>query len=404
MIIDNITIALSCATLIVAALTSVLANPFARKFAAQGKGGTDVAHNDNTDGDGTTVCADTADTRQQDDRPKVSMLLIADGTAEQMDSHLPTFLTQHYEPGFEVIVVATQGDSATEDVLKRYASHPGLYTTFAPATSLFMSHAKLAVTIGMKAAHHEWVLVTSSRHAPTSDEWIASMAANCQHGTNAVVGYTLYADGTPLYRQYERLREQTYLLRRAIHGKALATRGANIMVRKSLFMQADGYRGNLQFIQGEYDFLVNKYGADGTSAAATAREAWLVEDTPSAMTWHNEHVSFINYRHALAGIMSHRALHIIDTLCLHITYIGIVAMTAFAVVMQIWVLAGSAIAALLLAAGLRTWLACRAAHRMGTRLAMWQAPLYELRGMWSGIGNKLAYMRADKHEFTSHKL
>lgn len=404
MIIDNITIALSCATLIVAALTSVLANPFSRKFAEHGEDGTDVAHNDGASEDGATDGAAPADAQQQDRRQQVSVLLIADGTAEQMDSHLPTFLTQHYEPGFEVVVVATQGDSATEDVLKRYASHPGLYATFAPATSLFMSHAKLAVTIGMKAAHHEWVIVTSSRYTPISDEWIAGMVASCSHDTNAVVGYTLYADGTPPYRQYERMRELTYLLRRALHGKALATRGANVMVRKSLFMQADGYRGNLEFIQGEYDFLANKYGADGTSAAATSHEAWLMEDTPSAMAWRNEHVSFINYRHALTGIASHRALHIVDTLCLHATYIAIAAMAAFAAVMQMLVLTGAAVAALLLTIGLRTWLACRAARRLGTRLAVWQAPLYELRGLWSGMGNKLAYMRADKHEFTSHKL
>ena len=64
---------------------------------------------------------------------------------------------------YEVVVVAVKGDSATEDVLKRYASNPHLYTTFVPGRSLFMSRAKLAFTIGVKAAHNEWIVPSSGR-------------------------------------------------------------------------------------------------------------------------------------------------------------------------------------------------------------------------------------------------
>lgn len=310
MIIDNFTIILSCAIIVVALLTSVLTNPFFRKFCEREMGNTDVADNDGNE-------KETAG-----DKPKVSVVIISNGTAEQMDQHLPVLLTQDYAPGYEVVVVAVKGDSATEDVLKRYASNPHLYTTFVPGRSLFMSRAKLAFTIGVKAAHNEWVLVADSRHVPQSDEWIKTMATHCDDSTDMVMGYTVYDDATTSYRRFERLREQTYFLRRAFRNEALCTKGANLMFRKSRFIQGDGYRGNLQYIQGEYDFLINKYGAQAATAVEVRPDAWLIEDEPSLTTWRNEHISFINYRSCLNGIASHRALHIVDTLAMHLTLLA----------------------------------------------------------------------------------
>lgn len=400
MIIDNFTITLSCAVLVMALLTSVLANPFFRKFAAHKVGGTDVANNEN-ENDG---CCSTDNDGCCENGPKVSVVIISNGTDRQMDEHLPVYLTQDYAPGYEVVVVAVQGDSATEDVLKRYASNPNLYTTFVPGDSLFMSRAKLAVTIGVKAAHNDWVIVADSRYVPNSDEWIKAMARGCGDDTDMVMGYTCYNEATQSYKRFERLREQAYLLRRAMRGAALCSRGANLMFRKSQFIKEDGYRGNLQFIQGEYDFLLNKYAAEGTANVVTNADAWLVEDEPSATTWRNEHISFINYRSCLNGIASHRVLHIVDTLCLHLCYVACIAVAAIAALLQNWIVLGSAAAALVLALTVRTILAHKALTRFSTSIAAWKAPLMELRCFWSGLSCLLLYLKADKHEFTSHKL
>ena len=91
MIIDNFTIILSCAIIVVALLTSVLTNPFFRKFCEREMGNTDVADNDGNE-------KETAG-----DKPKVSVVIISNGTAEQMDQHLPVLLTQDYAPGYEVL-------------------------------------------------------------------------------------------------------------------------------------------------------------------------------------------------------------------------------------------------------------------------------------------------------------
>ena len=396
MIFDNFTIIVSCAVLVIALLTSVLANPFFRKFAAHKACNTDVADNEHD--------CDTDNGDNTANGPKVSVVIISNGTDWQMDEHLPVYLTQDYAPGYEVVVVAVQGDSATEDVLKRYASNPNLYATFVPGDSLFMSRAKLAVTIGVKAAHNEWILIADSRYVPKSDEWIKAMASGCDTNADMIMGYTCYYETTKPFKRFERLREQAYFLRRAMRGAALCSKGANLMFRKSQFIQNDGYRGNLQFIQGEYDFLLNKYAAEGTANVVTSPDAWLVEDEPSTTTWRNEHISFINYRSSLDGIMSHRVLHITDTIGLHLCYMFCLAAIVLGALQQNWIVLGSAAAALVVTVTVRSILAHKAFVRFGADIAAWKAPLLELSCFWNGVFYLLLYMKADKHEFTSHKL
>ena len=355
-------------------------------------GNTDVADNEGKQ------------TEAASDKPKVSVVIISNSTAEQMDQHLPVFLTQDYTSGYEVVVVAVQGDSATEDVLKRYASNPHLYTTFVPSKSLFMSRTKLAFTIGVKAAHNEWVLVADSRHEPQSDEWIKTMAAHCNDDTDMVMGYTGYNSSTQSYRRFERLREQTYFMRRAFRNNALCTKGANLMFRKSQFIKGDGYRGNLQYIQGEYDFIINKYGSIGATAVEIRPEAWLIEDEPSITTWRNEHISFINYRSCLSGIASHRVLHIVDTMAMHLTLIACVAIMGFATLYNNWIVLGSSAVALIMSFVLRAVLAGKTINRFNADIKAWKAPFMELRCLWTGLFYSVMYLKADRHGFTSHKL
>ena len=181
MIVDNFTLIISITLIILAIITSLAANPFFRLHEEEGKRHDDDT-NDNDESEGNNRTANL---------PCLSVVVVSNGTAEQMDSQLSAILAQDYTPGFEVIVVAVQRDSQTEDVLKRYATKTDkLYTTFVPQRSLFMSRAKLAVTIGVKAAHHEWVLVTDSRYMPQSDQWLKHMAMGCEDDKDIVLGYT----------------------------------------------------------------------------------------------------------------------------------------------------------------------------------------------------------------------
>lgn len=382
MIIDNFTLIFSLTVIILGVATSLLASPFNRRLTAK-KGKERL----------TTA-----------EMPRVSVIVVSNGDAEQMDNHLSAILTQVYEPGFEVIVVATQHDSMTEDVLKRYSSVKNLYTTFAPNDSLFMSKVKLAITIGVKAAHNEWILLTDSRLIPHTDNWIAAMASNCHDTTSIIMGYSRYDTGTRHFYQFKHTLESAYSFHRACVSNAVTTRCANIMFHKHAFIESDGFRGNLEFAQGEYDFIVNKFSAKGSTAVETSPDAWLVQDTPSRATWRREQVCLISYRRKLAGINSFRLCHIADTVLLHANYALAIGAAAYATACSNWILAAAASISLITTITIRTIVAAKKTSLLGCNVPAWKLPVYELRCTWSNAISQAVYWKTDKREFSTHKL
>ena len=67
-----------------------------------------------------------------------------------------------------------------------------------------MSKKKLAITLGVKAAKYDWVIMADICCYPTGDNWLQAIARNCKEGKDLVVGYTRYEDETPDYRHFER--------------------------------------------------------------------------------------------------------------------------------------------------------------------------------------------------------
>ena len=87
------------------------------------------------------------DAKAVEELPKVTVLLVSNGDHVALDEHLPIFLTQDYEPGYDIIVVSEKADAETDNVLKRYANNQRLYSTFVPESSRYMSKNKLAITL-----------------------------------------------------------------------------------------------------------------------------------------------------------------------------------------------------------------------------------------------------------------
>lgn len=235
MLIDNITIII-CIVVLLLTVMSVVANPFFRS----------VKSNRSYKEEGCEL-------------PPITVVVLSQNDVEALDKHLPLLFEQDYAPGFEVIVVGEKGDLDLEAVLGKYADHKNLYTTYIPKRSLFMSKPKLSASLGIKAAHNEWIVMLNASCAPASDKWLQSIARNIDDNTNLVVGYSNYKDDVKPYRRFIRLREACYYLRSAARGMAYRSTGANIAFKRSEFIGKDGYRGNLQHVYGEYDFIINKF-------------------------------------------------------------------------------------------------------------------------------------------------
>ncbi len=352
--------------------------------------------------------------KRRDDSPAgdaelqpVSVIIVSHDDAQQLQRHLPAFLQQDYAPGYEVIVVTEKGDHEVDNVLKRISadhaqqeSNARLYVTYIPETSRYMSRRKLAVTLGVKAAANEWLLMTDSDCEPASPHWLAAMASHCSDDKTLVVGYSAYDDDTPSYRRYAHFLQFAYL-RRECDRWAYRTNCPNLMFRKSMFMQQEGFLGSLELVRGEYDFLVNKFAQPGATAVETAPEAWVVQDAPSAKTWSNKHVYYMETRKSLLRSRRHRLVFDVHQTVMRLFTGGVVAALAYALLTSNWLLAAVAGVAVAAELALRCTVDSMAVRRFGEHFAL--APVYDRRIMWTNAYFIVRHKCADRRDFTTHK-
>lgn len=380
MIFDTVTIVI-CAVLVVLALLSSFLDTFFRKVRAGGDGPSGPA----------TPC-----------RP-VSVIVVADNNAEDLRANLDSLLSQDYEPGYEVIVVVDKDEDGTGDFLKAYGKRPNLYTTFVPDSSRYMSRRKLAITLGVKAAKNELILLTDATCRPVSDKWISVMASRLDEGTDIVMGYSNYIHEAGLFKVFYRFHCEYSNFREACNGAAYGMAGNNIMFRKDVFMAGNGFQGNLKYLRGEYGFLVNKYAGHGNAAVETSCEGRVEDRVPTRKECHSVNLFYRETRRHLDRSFSHRLAFNLDMLSLYAGLVAGAGSAVYAVLTQMWLMLPFSAVALFLPVVVRLLNARRAMRLFGENVPLWKVFPFELRLVWHNLRYAISYRFTDKYEFTSHK-
>ena len=340
-----------------------------------------------------------------ENQPPVSILITAHDNLAELERNLPMFLRQQYAADYQVIVVCQSTDGETQDFLKRTAAeNPHLYYTYIPESSRYMSRKKLQITLGVKAAKHEWIILTEPNCRPSNDKWLQTMARQCQDPNHLVLGYVALDEETKSVRRFDSIRKAYYVLRRAQQTYGYRSHMPNVAFRKSDFMKEQGYQGNLEYVRGEYDFLVNKYALCGDTATELDCDAWLIREAPSNKSWHNAHLYLQASRKSLERAGSMRTLMFFDHLMPHLSLLATLAVAAYSILMKNWILTGCAGFSFLLLFIVRMLIANKAIKHFDDGIAMFKLPFFEYGIIWRNLATKLRYWRADKNDFTSHKL
>lgn len=344
-------------------------------------------------------------TEMAENQPPVSILITAHDNLAELERNLPMFLRQQYAADYQVIVVCQSTDGETQDFLKRTAAeNPHLYYTYIPESSRYMSRKKLQITLGVKAAKHEWIILTEPNCRPSNDKWLQTMVRQCQDPNHLVLGYVALDEETKSVRRFDSIRKAYYVLRRAQQTYGYRSHMPNVAFRKSDFMKEQGYQGNLEYVRGEYDFLVNKYAHCGDTATELDCDAWLIREAPSNKGWHNAHLYLQASRKSLERAGSMRTLMFFDHLMPHLSLIATLAVAAYSILMKNWILTGCAGFSFLLLFIVRMLIANKAIKHFDDGIAMFKLPFFEYGIIWRNLATKLRYWRADKNDFTSHKL
>lgn len=378
LILDNITIVI-CIILVISALCSSLFDTFFKKM------------------------FDKEETDSAENLKPVSVVIISDNNSVELDNNLKYFLSQDYSAGYEIIVVVSRDEDGTADVLKTYNKYKNLYTTFVPETSRYMSRRKLAITLGVKAAKNDLILLTDAVCKPVSNHWIEGMSTKCRDGINLVIGYSNYSDDTDQFKTFYRLHKEYTYMYEAFKSFAYSTYGNNLLFKKADFMSGRGFQGNLKYVRGEYDFLVNKYSKFGSAAIAISKDVMLVEDKPSKKAWNNKNTFYFETRKHLQRSFRHRQIFNMDVLGLYLCFILVIFSVIYSVLSVRFVILPFSFMALVVPFISRIICAKRVLNRFNANVSLWKVISFELALPFSNFRFAIKYILSDKYEYISHK-
>jgi len=221
--------------------------------------------------------------------PAVSVVIAARNEAGNLEKFLPKVLEQDY-PQYEVVVVNHASIDDTDMVLKRFEQkYKHLTVRTLKNDSISGFGKKLPLTLGIKAAKYDYLLLTDADCFPNSNQWIKTMIAPLEHN-DFVLGYGGFLK-QPLFInrlvRYDTVQSALLYLSVALKSKPYMAVGRNLAYRKSVFFKAKGFASHSYIAGGDDDLLVNQMATKKNTAIQIVPESFTYSTAVSSFReWH----------------------------------------------------------------------------------------------------------------------
>ncbi len=216
------------------------------------------------------------------EEPPVSVVIAARNEYHHLKKHLPHVLAQEY-PRFEVVVVNHASDDETGDFLKRLQhQHPHLKVITIAQDLNFFHGKKFPLSIGIKSAAHDILLLTDADCKPASPHWIRRMVSHYNSpGTEVVIGYGPYLRKKGFLNRlirYDTFTVALQYLSFALAGKPYMGVGRNLSYRKSLFLKNKGFIAHYNVASGDDDLFINVAANKGNTQTELSVDSFVYSE------------------------------------------------------------------------------------------------------------------------------
>ncbi len=191
--------------------------------------------------------------------PPVSIVIATRNEADNLYHNLPLLLTQDY-PNFEVILVNHQSIDESSFLISAYMREfPNLRTIDIERSAHLKTGKKFPLTLGIKAAKYEHLLLTDADCKPASDQWLKSMILGFNPQKEIVIGYGPYLHAKGLLNRW--IRFETAWIAANYFSFALAKIpymgvGRNMAYKKETFNRVGGFKKHYSLPSGDDDLFI----------------------------------------------------------------------------------------------------------------------------------------------------
>ncbi len=213
----------------------------------------------------------------------VSVILCARNEATNLQNNLELILTQDY-PIFEVIVVNDDSSDETAAILAHF-NQKYKHLKVIGVTQKKQMGKKAALSRGIKAAQYDWVLLTDADCRPQSPYWIGQMQLGAADQTEIILGYGPYiAEPTAVncWVQYETIYVAIQYFSLALWQMPYMGVGRNLMYKKILFEQQNGFASHAHLMSGDDDLFIHQAATSQNTQIEIDKNSFMYSAAPSS--------------------------------------------------------------------------------------------------------------------------
>ena len=193
--------------------------------------------------------------------PPVSIVLCAKNEYSNLKKNIPLIINQDY-PEFELVIVNDASDDETIFLLEDLErAHKNITIVNITQDLNFFKGKKFPLSVGIKSAKHECLLLTDADCTPASSNWIKKMAGNFSKSKEVVLGYGKYQQESGwlnLVIRFETLMTALQYFSYALMGIPYMGVGRNLAYKKSLFLKNNGFISHYNVDSGDDDLFINE--------------------------------------------------------------------------------------------------------------------------------------------------
>lgn len=209
--------------------------------------------------------------------PPVSMVITSNNQFSDLRENLQNFVSQDY-PEYEVLVVVDNSDDGTDEFLKDFSRQSTkLHVVELKQKLNWFSGRKFALSLGIKSAKHEVIVLTDPTCRPASGTWLKEIINTRQGDDKIVMGYAGFRTKSSINKwlRFTAFYDALFYLSMALGGKPFKASGKNLSYSKSMFFASKGFSSHYAINAGDDELFVNKTASGKNTVVAVTPDSHM---------------------------------------------------------------------------------------------------------------------------------
>ena len=218
----------------------------------------------------------------QQQEQSLSVIVCARDEARNLLRNLPGILVQQYDTEHELIVVNDNSVDESRFILDEFKkSFVNLKSIELTQEAKLISGKKFPLSMGIKSAKYDIVLLSDADCVPASEHWIYKMQEGYTEGIEVVLGYGAYNKKPGLLNKiirFETFHTALQYFSYALAGIPYMGVGRNLSYKREVFLKNKGFSSINQIPSGDDDLFINQVAKKSNTGIVIDPEAHTLSE------------------------------------------------------------------------------------------------------------------------------